>query len=133
MTRTRYAVILLAAAGLLLTGCSSSPPKADGRPATHQAATPTASNSPARTSDDAYVQQARNNDPGDFTKTDPSIITPEGHTICTMLAAGQTVEATAARIREDFNEQATNALIAAVPALCPDQQTAITAWASAQK
>ncbi|MFD7340199.1 hypothetical protein ACFV98_30005 [Streptomyces violascens] len=33
MTRTRTTAIL-AAAGLLLAGCSTSPPKADGRPAT---------------------------------------------------------------------------------------------------
>lgn len=35
MTRTRTTtVVLAAAAGLLLAGCSSTPPKADGRPAT---------------------------------------------------------------------------------------------------
>ena len=126
MNRTATAVIL-ATTGLLLTGCSSSMPTADGRPATRAPGTGTATVT-ASTDDDAYVQRARNNDPGDFTKTDPSIITPEGHTICSMLTNGQTVETAAARIREDFQETATRALVAAAPALCPDQTSKITAW-----
>ncbi|MFD7020952.1 DUF732 domain-containing protein [Streptomyces sp. NPDC059928] len=82
----------------------------------------------ASTDDEAYVQQVRNRDPGDFDKTDPSTITPEGHTICSMLANGQTVETAAARIRQDFQETATRALVAAAPALCPDRASEISAW-----
>ncbi|MFE4874791.1 DUF732 domain-containing protein [Streptomyces sp. NPDC056682] len=132
MNHTRTAtVVVLAAAGLLLAGCSSSPPTVDGRPATRAAnpGTGTATIT-ASTDDDAYVQHARNRDPGDFNKTDPSIITPEGHTVCSMLAAGQTVETAAARVRQDFQETATRALVAAAPALCPDQTSKINAWIS---
>lgn len=133
MNRTAAAVVF-AAAGLLLTACSSSPPTADGRPAT--AVKPPAS-SPDQTSDtdrkaaaqDAvYVLQARKGDPDDFNNTDPTIITPPGHRICTMLNAGQTVEAAVARTRQDFNDKATGALIGAAPVLCPNQAAKINAW-----
>ncbi|MEV5944514.1 DUF732 domain-containing protein [Streptomyces sp. NPDC051994] len=137
MNHTRTAIVI-AAAGLLLAGCSSStPPKVDGRPAT--AVNPSTS-SPDQASDTArksaaedavYVLQARKGDPGDFTNTDPSIITSQGHDICKMLDAGQTVENVVARTQQDFNDKATGALIGAAPALCPQHQAKIDAWTAA--
>ncbi|MFF3151844.1 DUF732 domain-containing protein [Streptomyces sp. NPDC057910] len=141
MDHTRTAVVtVLVAAGLLLAGCSSStPPKADGRPAT--VSRPSAS-SPDETSDAArksaaedagYVVQARKGDPSDFTNTDASIISSAGRDICKMLNAGQTVEAVVTRTQQDFNDQATGALVGAAPALCPGQADKVNAWIASLK
>ncbi|MFI5704631.1 DUF732 domain-containing protein [Streptomyces xanthochromogenes] len=49
----------------------------------------------------------------------PGVIVPEGHEVCDMLTADQTVDDAASKIRLGFSDKAAGAIIGAAPALCP--------------
>ncbi|MFD7016087.1 DUF732 domain-containing protein [Streptomyces sp. NPDC059928] len=117
----RTTVVVLAAAGLLLTGCGGS-----DNP-----------NSPAAKSKDAaevlYAYQLGKADPADFQGVEPSVLADEGHRICSMLADGQSVDDAIARERLGFSEKETGAMIGAAPVLCPAQKSKVDAWAAAHQ
>lgn len=119
MNHTTRTAVVIAAAGLLLTACSS-----NDNP-----------NSPAAKSKDAaevlYAYQLGQADPGDFQGVEPSVLASEGHRICSMLAGGQSVDDAIARERLGFSEKETGAMIGAAPVLCPAQKTKVDAWAAA--
>lgn len=121
MRQTRTVVTVLAAAGLLATGCSSSN-------------TPS---SPAAKSKDAaevlYAYQLGKADPDDFQNVEPSVLASEGHQICSMLTDGQSVDDAIARERLGFSEKETGAMIGAAPVLCPAQKAKVDAWAAAHQ
>ncbi|MFK0182034.1 DUF732 domain-containing protein [Streptomyces xanthochromogenes] len=118
MNHTRTAALVLAAAGLLLAGCSSN--EDQNSPEARKKAAAEA----------VFAMQAAKGDPDDFQGVKPGVIAPEGHEVCDMLTKGQTVDDAATKIRLGFSDKAAGAIIGAAPALCPEHSPEINAWIS---
>ncbi|MEU2955608.1 DUF732 domain-containing protein [Streptomyces xanthochromogenes] len=118
MNHTRTAAVAAAAASLLLVACSRGEDQNRSEARKKAAA------------EAVFAMQAAKGDPDDFQGVKPGVIVPEGHEVCDMLTADQTVDDAASKIRLGFSDKAAGAIIGAAPALCPAYSAKVDAWIS---
>lgn len=114
----------------VISGLSAGDKKTDAKPAPANASAPASVGVDPKIAKAAaeavFADAASKGDPKDLAGVKPSVLASEGYAICKQLKAGQSIPDVIAKEKLGFNDAAVGAMLAASPALCPDQQQKVT-------